>query len=44
MIISAPSTSRRAGPQAKLLGYHVTVCDARSVFATARAFPDGRRV
>lgn len=27
----------RAG---KLLGYHVTVCDARQVFATAERFPD----
>ena len=28
---------------AKVLGYHVTVCDAREVFATRRAVPDGRR-
>ena len=27
---------------AKVLGYRVTVCDAREVFAT-RAVPDGRR-
>ena len=30
----------RAG---KLLGYRVTVCDARAVFATPGAVPDGRR-
>ena len=30
----------RAG---KLLGYRVTVCDARAVFATPVALPDGRR-
>ena len=28
---------------AKVLGYHVTVCDAREVFATKRRLPDGRR-
>ena len=28
---------------AKVLGYRVTVCDARAVFATKRALPDGRR-
>ena len=27
----------------KFLGYHVTVCDARPVFATARPLPRGRR-
>ncbi|MGB9377560.1 MAG: XdhC/CoxI family protein, partial [Mycobacteriales bacterium] len=26
------------------LGYHVTVCDARAVFATARRFPDAHEV
>ncbi|MCC2276802.1 XdhC family protein [Streptomyces sp. ET3-23] len=31
----------RAG---KFLGYHVTVCDARPVFATARRFPDADEV
>jgi xanthine dehydrogenase accessory factor len=29
---------------AKLLGYRVTVCDAREVFATARRFPDADEV
>jgi xanthine dehydrogenase accessory factor len=29
---------------AKLLGYHVTVCDAREVFATRRRFPDADEV
>lgn len=29
---------------AKLLGYHVTVCDAREVFATPRRFPMADRV
>ncbi|WP_371478320.1 XdhC family protein [Kitasatospora sp. NBC_00315] len=28
----------------KFLGYHVTVCDARPVFATARRFPDADQV
>ncbi|MFB9235728.1 XdhC family protein [Plantactinospora siamensis] len=28
----------------KFLGYHVTVCDARGVFATARRFPDADEV
>ncbi|GAA3468018.1 XdhC family protein [Nonomuraea roseola] len=31
----------RAG---RLLGYHVTVCDARPVFATRRRFPDAHEV
>jgi xanthine dehydrogenase accessory factor len=31
----------RAG---KFLGYHVTVCDARKVFATASRFPDADEV
>ena len=30
---------RRAGAAGKLLGYRVTVCDARPVFATPRRFP-----
>ncbi len=30
--------------QGKLLGYHVTVCDAREVFATRRRFPDADEV
>lgn len=29
---------------AKVLGYHVTVCDAREVFATTRRFPDADEV
>jgi xanthine dehydrogenase accessory factor len=29
---------------AKVLGYHVTVCDAREVFATERRFPDADEV
>ena len=41
---SARSTSPPPSPGvAKLLGYHVTVCDARAVFATRGAVPDGRR-
>ena len=28
----------------KFLGYHVTVCDARKVFATASRFPDADEV
>ncbi|MBA8823128.1 xanthine dehydrogenase accessory factor [Saccharopolyspora lacisalsi] len=28
----------------KFLGYHVTVCDARAVFATAKRFPDADEV
>jgi xanthine dehydrogenase accessory factor len=30
--------------QAKLLGYHVTVCDAREVFATPARFPEADEV
>ncbi|GAA2810554.1 XdhC/CoxI family protein [Saccharopolyspora taberi] len=30
--------------QGKFLGYHVTVCDARAVFATAARFPDADEV
>ena len=42
---SARSTSRRRwyGP-GKFLGYRVTVCDARPVFATPRRFPDADEV
>ncbi len=29
---------------AKILGFHVTVCDARPIFATARRFPDADQV
>ena len=36
---SGPSTSRPPSPVGSFLGYRVTVCDARPVFATASRFP-----
>ena len=42
---SAPSTSRpRCARIGTFLGYRVTVCDARPVFATASRFPDADEV
>ena len=42
---SGPSTSPpRWSRVGKFLGYRVTVCDARPVFATARRFPDADEV
>lgn len=39
IIFGAVDFTRALAAVAKLLGYRVTVCDARSVFATARRFP-----
>ena len=42
---SAPSTSPPRSPgSGAFLGYHVTVCDARPVFATATRFPEADEV
>ncbi|HCB37552.1 MAG TPA: sulfurylase large subunit [Acidimicrobiaceae bacterium] len=39
VIFGAVDFTRALAAQAKLLGYRVTVCDAREVFATRRRFP-----
>lgn len=39
VIFGAVDFTRALADQAKLLGYRVTVCDAREVFATKRRFP-----
>jgi xanthine dehydrogenase accessory factor len=39
VIFGAVDFTRALASQAKLLGYRVTVCDAREVFATRRRFP-----
>ena len=39
LIVGAASFTAALAAQAKLLGYRVTVCDARSVFASAARFP-----
>jgi xanthine dehydrogenase accessory factor len=39
VIFGAVDFTRALAAQAKLLGYRVTVCDARPVFATKRRFP-----
>jgi xanthine dehydrogenase accessory factor len=39
LIVGAASFTAALASQAKLLGYRVTVCDARSVFASAARFP-----
>jgi xanthine dehydrogenase accessory factor len=39
IIFGAVDFTAALGRAAKLLGYHVTVCDARAVFATPRRFP-----
>jgi len=39
VIFGAVDFTRALAAQAKLLGYRVTVCDAREVFATKRRFP-----
>ncbi len=41
---SAPSTTRAVARIGDFLGYRVTVCDARPVFATAKRFPEGAEV
>jgi xanthine dehydrogenase accessory factor len=39
IIVGAASFTAALTAQAKLLGYHVVVCDARAVFASASRFP-----
>ncbi len=39
LIFGAVDVAAALGRQGKLLGYHVTVCDAREVFATPERFP-----
>ncbi len=39
VILGAVDFTVALAKQAKLLGYHVSVCDARPVFATAKRFP-----
>jgi xanthine dehydrogenase accessory factor len=39
IIFGATDFAAALAPAGKLLGYHVTVCDARPVFATAERFP-----
>ncbi|MEO1061703.1 MAG: XdhC/CoxI family protein [Actinomycetota bacterium] len=39
LIFGAVDFTRALAQQAKFLGYHVTVCDAREVFATRKRFP-----
>lgn len=40
LIFGAVDFTRALADQAKLLGYRVTVCDAREVFATRKRFPN----
>jgi xanthine dehydrogenase accessory factor len=40
LIFGAVDFTKALVKVAKILGYHVTVCDAREVFATRRRFPD----
>lgn len=40
LIFGAVDVAAALAHQGTLLGYHVTVCDPRSVFATAKRFPD----
>lgn len=44
IIIGAIDFSQALCQVGKLLGYHVTICDARSRFATVARFPDADRV
>ena len=44
ILIGAIDFSRALCQVGKLLGYHVTICDARSRFATVARFPDADRV
>jgi xanthine dehydrogenase accessory factor len=39
LIFGAVDFTRALAAQARFLGYHVTVCDAREVFATRKRFP-----
>lgn len=44
LIFGAIDFAAAVANQGSLLGYHVTVCDARSIFATALRFPDADEV
>ena len=44
VIFGAVDFTRALADQAKLLGYRVTVCDAREVFATKKRFPSADEV
>ena len=44
VVFGATDFARALVSAAKLLGYHVTVCDARAVFATSVRFPDADEV
>jgi xanthine dehydrogenase accessory factor len=44
LVFGAVDFTRALVRVAKVLGYHVTVCDAREVFATARRFPEADEV
>ena len=44
IVIGAIDFAEAVTRMGKFLGYHVTVCDARPVFATARRFPDADEV
>lgn len=44
LIFGAVAFAEALVKQAKLLGYHVTVCDARPVFATPERYPDADEV
>jgi xanthine dehydrogenase accessory factor len=44
IVFGATDFARALVSAAKLLGYHVTVCDARPVFATRTRFPDADEV
>ena len=43
LVFGAIDFAAAVAQQGSFLGYRVTVCDARPVFATAARFPDGRR-
>lgn len=44
IIVGAVDYAAALTPIAKLLGFHVTVCDARSIFATRQRFPEADEV
>ena len=44
LIFGAVDFTKALVKVAKVLGYHVTVCDAREVFATRRRFPDADEI
>ena len=44
IIVGAVDYAAALTPAAKLLGFHVTVCDVRSIFATPKRFPEADEV